>query len=238
MIASSWAGAAATWDWLDRTFDDWNAWVAIGTLSLAAATAWMGWQTRRVAAISAIHADAALDSAHTSRSALESSIQPVLVDVPSGTDVQKEPVQYENMTLNIGRSEIQVHQAGEDLYCSVPLRNGGRGVALIGEVGLRWSDIETPWLGRASLLAVPPGQLTRLRFSLPGRDPRAARAVAVITQTASFSVEVRCTSVAGLPQPWTRVDYARTDAGDWEARRAVLLQPGGTTPIAIAGISL
>jgi hypothetical protein len=136
----------------------WDKWVALGTLALASVTVIL-------AAISAVGVWVAARSARdtrllarTSRAALDASIQPLLAPVPVGEFDAEKP------DADVG--QVIVKGDGESLFLAVPLRNVGTGVALIYRTYITISD-GIDWLdGKASHIAVPVGEQTRVYFDI------------------------------------------------------------------------
>lgn len=77
---------------------------------------------------------------------------------------------------------------------SVPLRNVGPGTALITGIGLRW-ERPLPGGGIATMAVVPPGERTRIQFTVPKEDQRPS--LAEFDRYGTFSLEVAYSDVAG-----------------------------------------
>lgn len=230
-MLSSWQWVHEGWDFLRDHLGKWDAWVAIGTLLLASGTFFMAWGTNRLARLTARQVDAvegqaaaARDDVRVSQDAFLSSVRPILVDVPRATTPRRERVFYADESYEIERSTIHVEETPDYLYCSVPLRNAGPGLALMEDVGLRWAATDSPWQGDPSLRAVASGDQTRVRFSIPKRRPEFGPARSAITEAGSFTVEAHYADVAGRPQPFTRLELSRNDEGEWETSRIILLE--------------
>lgn len=200
-------------------------WVAAATIALAVATFAMVRQTRHLAQLTRDELAAIQDQAHTAqedvavaREALEASYRPILVDV-SATGDGDEHVAYLGASFDVPHGSVHAAEKSGYLYCSVPLRNAGPGVAFMEAPGLRWSDEATPIIGDSSLHAVPPGDEVRLRFSIRDRIVPFAEVRAAVIEAGTIVVEAGYADIVGTAQPTTRAEFARNDEGAWEARR-------------------
>jgi hypothetical protein len=172
---------------------------------------------------------------------LDTTLRPVLVDVPSsnqGADllIYNPPVgdgfaAPPSGTRLAAGWEIEVAQRDDEqvLYVSVPLRNAGPGIAVAtSRPVLTWDDTGDSHLGRLSLAVVPPGERTRARFELrlydqdaPNQDGRQIRAVHAILGTGgrgfgAFFVEASYVNIRGSGAFRSRVEIAQVEeAGQW-----------------------
>jgi hypothetical protein len=182
---------ASLWAW-----HGWDALVAIGTLALALATGWLAWLTRRAVGesrdelvllrreVEAVeHQSGALfeqtaaleqqtkatnKQATISATALEASVRPVLVGVPATFDPEREEVPYPRGPVAlVERGRVHYEENEQMVYCSVPLRNVGGGIAFIQRVTLL---TRTPFDGRVSNVIVLPGELVRAAFAITRRQ--------------------------------------------------------------------
>jgi hypothetical protein len=123
--------------------------------------------------------DAARQQAELSREALESSIRPMLVDVPDRM-LQGESGRIifpDGERVHVKGSPDGVHFSYEHLgfiRCSVSLRNIGRGPAVIQGLGLEFGDGSVGWSGAMNPAIVAPDEITRLTFSVPTNRPELA----------------------------------------------------------------
>jgi hypothetical protein len=133
------------------------------TIFLASITAWLAHRVKQ-------QSDAARDEVEVSRKALQTSVQPILTDVPFGVFIYRP----ENPLIPgsvFDQAAIVVAEQDGGMRLSVPARNVGAGLALVPEVMLRWQASPPPaelaWLpGVATTRAVPPGELTEAIFVL------------------------------------------------------------------------
>jgi hypothetical protein len=155
---------------------DWNEWVAIGTLTLAAVTVVLAFvsaagvivardaakDTRRLAETAEQEVRAVLEQANATRrqagvaqATLSASVQPLLGHVPLGEFDDKNP------EAEIGAVNVK----GDDRYfwISIPVRNVGAGVAVIQGAKLA-PDISAPSGRGITATMVPVGELTRCWF--------------------------------------------------------------------------
>jgi hypothetical protein len=145
-----------------------DAWVAIGTLALAAVTLIL-------ALISAAQV-------RTSRRALQASLRPLLVDVPLGGDQDAE---VDITSDEKGLVEVEMR-----------LRNAGTGLALIvGGPRLRWAAFPSGWTGVSQQLVVVAGEPVRLTFRRAFGNAQSAHDAVGAAQ--AFSAEVEYTDVNG-----------------------------------------
>jgi hypothetical protein len=231
MLIGGWDWAYETWNFLDHHFGAWDAWVAIGTLLLAAGTFYMAAGTKRLARLTENEVRAVEDQARAAgahlqiaQEALEASIRPTLVDVPPTGPTSPERIQYEGWGTDVDRAAAHIEQTSDYLYCSVPLRNVGAGLALVEGVTLRWAANDVPWRGNSSLLAVPVGDQTRVLFSVPARRPEFSRAVEAVQEAGSFTIEASYTDASGRPQPPVRLLFVRNEAGGWATNQVLFIE--------------
>ena len=167
------------------TWSGWSFFVALGTLTLAGVTAWLARESRRQIDLSArevsaverqteaVHdqAEATKRQVALSTASLEASSRPVLVGVVAPhrmghqpEDWNKETVLYSrDHVVQVRSDEVDFAETDEMVYCSVPLRNIGAGVAFLQEATL---VTPTGYFGRVSNPIVAPGETTRARFSV------------------------------------------------------------------------
>ena len=201
---------APFWNW-----DGWNALVAIGTLTLAIGTGFLAWMTKDAVSESrrqinlsadelkaiekqtdvltkqteAVQAQAAATERQVSIStaALEASARPVLVGVAPSSNVEREDVTYtDGHVVNVEVARVHYEETDDMVYCSVPLRNVGAGVAFVQRVSLL---TRTPYEGRISNPVVPPDEIARARFAITRRqrDGRATDVNEITTQGRGFA---------------------------------------------------
>jgi hypothetical protein len=161
---------------------DWNEWVAIGTLTLAAVTVVLAFvsaagvivardaarDTRRLAETAEQEARAVLEQAEATRSqaaiaqaTLSASVQPLLGHVPLGE------FDEDNPEAEIGA--VKVKGDNRHLWISIPVRNVGSGVAVIQEAKLAPGSRVRFGQGISSTM-VPVGELTRCWFAIDRRS--------------------------------------------------------------------
>lgn len=174
----------------------WEALVALGTLGLAAATAYLALQTR--------------GEAKASRQALQTTIRPLIVDAPRGVFLRDNETIYADgpRRTQVDRAKIDAWaSSGQEgrIAVSVPLHNVGSGVALIEDARLIF-DGDYRWTRTALQTAVPPGQLTELSFGADIDVGDAAVWQATFeSEVHEFSVEVAYTDLKGGQRTRTRV---------------------------------
>lgn len=198
----------------------------LATLALAGVTAWMAFETRRVAGrteeeVQAVRAQAeaiqdqaaaAREEVELSRASLETPIRPVLVDVQRPTTRPEGLPQAEQEDAlawpgtaerrNVPMADSYAFETVDAIYLSVPLRNVGPGTALIRGIGLRWDEDALPGAGVPTMGVVPPGERTRIQFSVPKENQRPS--LAEFQQRGTFGVDVAYTDVAGGQWTLTR----------------------------------
>jgi hypothetical protein len=222
----------AIWAFLETRLDHWDAWVALGTLALAAATYYLARETRKLGqftqrevAAAEEQARAAVQEVDIARRAFESSTQPVIVDMPADPSALVEDVVYTDATTSVGATAVDVLDSEDHLFVSVPLRNVGPGIAVVESARLRTEDNE--WEGQPSVQFVAPWEHTRLRFSLRKQETGYAEFYDVIVRSGSITIEATYSDLAGHVQPVTRVSYLRSDDGTWTRDQVILLPPAG-----------
>jgi hypothetical protein len=112
-----------------------------------------------------------------STAALEASARPVLVGaVPppvyrtrrERVDAELETVQYsKDYRASVERDRVHYEETDDMVYCSVPLRNVGAGVAFVQRITLL---ARTTYDGRISNPVVPNGEVVRVRFAVARRQ--------------------------------------------------------------------
>jgi hypothetical protein len=194
-------------------YESWDFWVAFGTILLALVTGGLAFgtfrtarDTRRLAELTELEVAAVKDQAvaareevETSRAALQTSVQPVLADVPLGVFVERVSKRDEpaRRTL-LDHAYVRFHRAEDERYvCSVPLRNAGTGIALIRKAVLRPPDSVLSWEGTPSGTVVSPRELVHIEFPIDESDPRQQEAAERSGTAGAFSVEVSYTDISG-----------------------------------------
>jgi hypothetical protein len=206
-----------TWlDWLPDGFDSWDAWVAIGTLLLAFATACLGVLALRGMKTSENSASAALRSAGAAEAALASSIRPMLVNVVKGGDPRVEP----------GGS------AGV-LRVTVPFRNVGGGLALLeGPMLEVASDDYERWETTTRASALPAGEQEDLSFALHCKDETSKTTLETHINQHGFVVEARYRDLDGRQPGRTRAKCEHLPSKGWQVTRIELFAGDAPTPFA------
>jgi hypothetical protein len=176
------------------TWDGWPALVSIGTLLLAVSTGLLALITRRAVGVSKdelkileaqttalqdeahavgeqveavrAQAEATKRQAELSAAAIEASARPILVGLPPDFSTEVENLVYTpGPTIGrIYRSQINYTESEDYVYCSVPLRNVGGGVAFVQSVSLLTGLAS--YEGRISNPVIPTSEIARVRFSL------------------------------------------------------------------------
>lgn len=193
-------------------------WVSIGTalatLALAGVTAWMAWETRRVARNTDAQAEAVRretkavrEQAVVTRSALEASIRPWITAKPD--------------------SDVYVSTTDERTRILVPIANVGNGLALIKKpegcriIGHAPFGVEGHRrTGRAKASIVPSGQETDIVFTVAHKPlgPEFSVFTGQPDILGEFSVEIDYTDASGGQATTARAKIANTSdhpAGDW-----------------------
>ncbi len=165
--------------------------------------------TRQAHAVEA-QAAATARQAEVSAAALEAASRPVLValvpqprwrqvDGPLGNLTDMEPVVYwDDHSVDVYPEQVHYDERDDMVYCSIPLRNVGAGVAFIQSVTL---VTRTEYPGRVSRVVVPRDETTRALFAVKVRDHdgRATDASEVLRSGrgfAKFVIRVVCTGSA------------------------------------------
>lgn len=180
--------ATSFWTW-----PGWTFFVAVGTLGLAFFT-WrvarqardqIKLQSREVIAIEkqtaaltdqtqAVREQATATGrqVEVSSASLEAASRPVLVgaplesDRPVGID-ELERVKYgDDHTAGVYPGSVHYQETDQMIYCSVPVRNVGAGVAFLQNVNL---VTRTEYPGRVLMVVVPPDETTRVTFAVARR---------------------------------------------------------------------
>ncbi len=178
--------------WHGWSWQGWAALVAIGTLFLAMATVVLAWMTRGVVTeareqikvsareVTAVErqakamtdqttavreqAEATQRQAAISAAALEASVRPVLVGVTPGYDLNREDLTYMGgATYSVEQGRVHYDEVDDILFCSVPFKNVGPGVAFVQRVSLL---TRTPYDGRVSNAVIPPNGISRALFTI------------------------------------------------------------------------
>jgi hypothetical protein len=232
----------------------------MGTLALAVATAFLARETRtearetrRLAGLAEAEleamkqqtgavleqAAAAERQADVGRQAVQGTIRPVLIDVPlEPSGEATEFVRYENVRERVPLGAIDVRDYPGSLGISVPLRNAGSGIALLTGLSLRCGDLPT-WGGHFVRAVVPPGESTRVAFSLAKTEPRTADHIASINAGNGFTVDVAYSDIVGDQATITQLHITRGPGGPpWFVSQIFLLDPESPErPLAGSGAS-
>ena len=141
------------------------------------------------------------------RDTLAAQQRPLLIDVAWGT-MEPRHIQFGSIVDRDPGSKVlsspvktEVSEASDPVLISVPLRNVGTGIAMIGGLGL---SPPGPVSGEISQPNVPPGEMTKLSFSVPA-DLELAEAI----RNGAFTVEVRYTDLAGQSDTVTTAHVRR-----------------------------
>jgi len=222
--------------------------IALGTIGLALATYSLARQTRnmveatratvevstQMAESARRQVDAAQEQALLTRSALEASIQPLLVDVPPNMFVTRERIRFDEAKAEFDvedRSELVLRDEPSFVLCSIPFRNVGTGVALVRGLGLRFGQGESGWSGRASRAVISPSEITRLIFAVPKDRPELTEHLPSLIQ-GQCVVEIAYTNADGTHPLITRAVTLRDAFGQPRVRQIFLLRPGEPEPFA------
>jgi hypothetical protein len=146
--------------WARHHLDAWDAWVAIGTIGLAVATTYLARQTHD-------EVKAATRDLDLTQRSFETSTRPVLVDVPLGVFVER----WQDVSAGIqqrqeDRGQVVVLMSPGELYCSLPIRNVGAGLALVRAKAISWAAREVPWSSEVPG-AIPPNEIVNAHFRGP-----------------------------------------------------------------------
>jgi hypothetical protein len=209
------------------TATDWNEWVAIGTLALAAATflaVVVGVATVRA---SQRMADAAQATATADKLALEGSIRPLLIPTtpypePDQQGAPNERVTFGTSGYNVALGSVSVRANPGSTLISVPVRNVGAGIAVLSEPAPRVRPHGQGWqgVGGSTDRIIPAGETTRLQWEV--RDE--------MTST-RFDAEVSYTDARGGQPMRTRLAVAKdTSTTDrWSVVGVELYEEAGDT---------
>jgi hypothetical protein len=192
---------------------NWEKWVAIGTLALAATTfaavsigVYGAVLTRRLAR-------AAQRTADADTRALENSIRPLLLSVPTSYESPFDIVRFDAVGIDHGEqmypSRIYVQQVGpgDRWAISVPVRNAGVGPAVISAPD-PWIQVPNDTavkLGKAGVRVIPAGERGRLNFRLD-----------VTAAPDRFYVQVTYTDVDGRQVQRSELAIGRINDGQHE----------------------
>jgi hypothetical protein len=227
------------------TWHGWSFFVALGTLSLAFFT-WrvarqarqqIELQTREVKAVErqthalaaqteAVQAQAVATArqAEISAASLEAASRPVLVGAipelshPVPTE-ELELVEYwDGHSASVYPGAVHYAETDEMVYCSIPLRNVGAGVAFIKSVTLM---TQTEFPGRVSSVVVRRDEVTRANFGVARRRPDGSYTdVQVVTRDsgralARFTVQIVCTGASRGLRTITEITTAELPSGSF-----------------------
>lgn len=217
------------WDFAKEHLGEWEAWVAIGTLALAASTWRLARETRslskftaREVAAAERQANAAYEQLQVARASLESSIRPVALDVPEDGSSSNELVTYDAaFSASVNRTHVHVATDRGYLHISVPFRNAGIGIAFVDRCSIRTAD--RFWEGTTTVQALPPGEVARMRFSVPNRVASYAAIHEGVVESGQLTVEIVYSDASARQQPITRLVYARRDDQGWGLDRVIVL---------------
>jgi hypothetical protein len=192
---------------------DWTATgtfvVAVGTGALAVATLLIAKRTRE---------------------ALRATIRPILVDVPLDAPGTARVTYADASEHLVGTGSVHVLATEDYVFCSLPLRNVGPGVAVIRGLGLR----EPPCSGNVSRMVVPRGEATRFSFSVPRDRPELQEGIESMLG-GRFILEARYTDADGGQDTITRAFVLRLKDDRYRVRQVALLHPGDEQPFAMSG---
>lgn len=158
--------------------------------------------SRAAAEASQTAAERAREQALLARQALELSVAPLLVDLPSSLGEGGGPTRRyifpdgHELFIEAAKVVCQMNPQTDSLYISVPFRNIGQGVALLTGLGLRpimsYLHAFTPGV-------VAPGETTRALFAIPPPSEGDEEYIRLRDQVAggSFTVEIGYTDGLG-----------------------------------------
>lgn len=195
--------------------------LAASTYYLARETRKLGVFTQREVAAVEQQAKAAAEQVDFLRLGVEASSRPVVVDVREDIDSPIENVAYAGWTAKVNATAVDVSTTATHLHVSIPVRNVGVGIAFIDSVSIRAESEE--WDGTPTVQAIPPSEVSRLRFSVPTAATRYASFDADVIQSGALTLEVKYSDASGHVQPVTRLSYVRAEDGAWHVDRVVLL---------------
>jgi hypothetical protein len=221
-----------------NTSTAWDATVGIGTLAMGLATFVLAYQTWRLARQTRLSVDASTRLGETAerqlieadaqtklaRLALESSVRPILADLPLGSGPAR-VTHTKGEVTGKDKAHVIISNEGEYVLCSLALRNVGSGVALIRGLGLRF-DNDLGWSGKQTKAAVPPGEHTRFTFEIPKDRPELQEPLQEVLQH-RVTLEVSYTDVNGGQATITRAHVAQVGSGLIRVRQISLFHAGG-----------
>jgi hypothetical protein len=194
--------------------------MAFRTSALADATVEALAVAKSAAASAEQQVEAANKAAAVATKAWQASLRPVLADVPEGI-YPTEAVLFDDGIDSIvgdGGDVVVLDDDSPDFaYCSVALRNIGLGTAVIRGLGLEFPG-DVGWSGKMSLAVVPPGEKTRLTFTIPKDRPELAEGIRRM-HAGDFTVGVRYSDVVGEADLITRVHCYRTSGPKFRVRQ-------------------
>jgi hypothetical protein len=210
---------------------------AFGTTALAAATAALAWltkqsvqtgedlvkETKRSVDLAGQEVAATRDSIEVATRDVETSIQPVLSDVPHDQFFVQVDRRVPDRVRDLARITAAPKSGQAGTTCSVPMRNVGTGVAILDDVAamLPPNSIWEP--GRPSMRIVPPEEIVLFDFDLS------------TTLESHFFVEARFKDIAGGQLTRTRLRVDRNRDGDWVVVGAALYRAEEGTPFVWSG---
>lgn len=164
--------------WIPHGLRTWEAWVAIGTLTLAAMTGALAIASWRLAARTEQDVRASTRSADAAEAAFAMSTRPCLFEVPIGRYLRQVPsntiISGATGYHEVDEADIDIDVYDDKLLIEIPLRNAGQGIAFLGEPTLEIDVGGRAILGVTLSTAVAPGELTRLDFQVKWETPEEA----------------------------------------------------------------
>ncbi len=201
-------------DWVPDGFNTWEAWVALGTFTLAFATFWLSRQTRRDVDAATRSAEAARRSAEISERAFAAGIRPML-----SQSLLKPP---------------EVVRSGKVVTARVALRNVGSGLALIQRMG--WEDLPpgVTLIATASSGAVPADEDTWVIYELSCDNEAEAEALRerLHQDEGGLTVLVRYLDATGGQPTRTQVKMVYSSDTGWRYEQVAVFD--GDSPTAFA----
>lgn len=171
------------------------------------------------------------------RQTLNWSVQPALVDVPFGEYLRREEVRVpESGFANYleDRASLILYDSEEYVTVSIPLRNVGAGTAFIRGLGLNFGADGTAPYGRATLMVVPPNELTRLSFAVPKIMSELQPNIPLLLN-GNFVVSASYTNAAG-EEPWKTQAHCHLGRdGRAYVRQIMIWRPGASEPFVASG---
>jgi hypothetical protein len=210
--------------------------VGIGTLLLALATFWLAWKTRALAQqaeqdrqTAERQVETAQHQLATAREALDADFRPVVTSVPRRSD--REDVFFPRSGTRTGfAGRVFVCLDADTALLSVPIRNVGRGVALI---PAGWIDLRGRGLKRVrsyddiTLSSLGTGEESRVLFEVAAHeDCHAELAAAIAAGRIEFGVLY--TDVGGRQAAVTTftIEHDAARSGHWVALKVGITLPG------------